>query len=200
MTKLSAAMLSVVLLSMPRGLAAQTPYGSGNVRTTIVGTSNIHDWELVSQKGSCTVSLQLAGDGTLAGVGQVQFDMAVNSLKSEHGSQMDNNAYKAMDEPNHPRIRFTGASATVRPAAGGSYALTVNGRLSISSVTRDVMLTAVARMHPDRSATIEGAYPLVTTDYNVKPISIMLGAIKTSANVTIRYAMTVRPQLPASGE
>lgn len=192
---LSAAMLSVALLSMPRGLSAQPVFTSGGqTRTTIAGTSNIHDWELVSEKGSCSMRLQLDGDGVLTGVGDVQFDMPVNSLKSEHGSQMDNNAYKAMDEPNHPRIRFSGASASVRPASAGAYALTVNGRLTISSVTKDVTLTAVAKVNPDRSVSIEGSYPLVTTDYRVKPISIMLGAIKTSANVTIRYAMTVRPQ------
>jgi hypothetical protein len=34
----------------------------------------------------------------------------------------------------------------------------------------------------------------VTTDYNVKAISIMLGAIKTSANVKIDYTLVMRPQ------
>jgi polyisoprenoid-binding protein YceI len=105
---------------------------------------------------------------------------------------MDNNAYRAMDEANHPTIRFEGGTATLGRAAGGAYGITVDGRLSIRSVTRDVTLSAVAKVNPDRSVTIEGSYPLLTTDYDVKPISIMLGAIRTSEKVTIRYVMTLK--------
>ncbi|NDC76523.1 MAG: YceI family protein [Chitinophagia bacterium] len=185
----------LIAAMFPAPCRSQTPYTSGGeVTTTILGTSNIHDWEMVSRKGACTLSLRIDAAGALTGVGNVRFTVPVNSLKSEQGSQMDNNAYKAMDEENHPTIRFEAGTATLRPAASGAYGIIVDGRLSISSVTRDVTLSAMAKVNPDRSVTIEGSYPLLTTDYNVKPISVMLGAIRTSEKVTIRYVMTLKPK------
>jgi hypothetical protein len=74
------------------------------------------------------------------------------------------------------------------------YAVTVPGKLSISSGARDVVLTAMVKVNADRSVTIDGVQQLKTTDYNVKAISIMLGAIKTSPDVTVKYNMNVRPQ------
>lgn len=185
----------LIAVMFPAPCRTQTPYTAGGaVTTTILGTSNIHDWEMVSRKGDCYLTLRMDAAGVLTGVGHVRFSVPVNSLKSEKGTQMDNNAYKAMDEANHPTIRFEAGTATLRTAAGGgAYGITVDGRLSIGSVTRDITLSAIARVNPDRSVTIEGSHPLLTTDYGVKPISVMLGAVRTSEKVTIRYVMTLKP-------
>jgi polyisoprenoid-binding protein YceI len=120
--------------------------------------------------------------------------MTVANLKSTHGSTMDNNAYKAMASDKYPTIKFNSSSVTVKSNGGGNYSITAPGKLSISSGTKDVTLVATGKMNADKSISINGSYALVTTDYNVKPISIMLGAIKTSANVTINYTLTMKPQ------
>lgn len=174
---------------------AQTKYTSGgNAKIVINGTSNIHDWILQSSKGNCTGTMQVDGAGNLTGIQGLNFTMAVQTLKSEHGSQMDNNAYKAMTADKTPNISFSSESATVTAKGGGTYTISAPGKLQISSGTKQVTLLANAKMNADKSLTIDGAYKLVTTDYNVKPISIMLGAIKTSANVTINYSLVMRPQ------
>lgn len=174
---------------------AQTKYTSGgNAKIVVNGTSNIHDWILQSSKGSCNGTMLLDGSGNLTGIQGLGFTMAVQTLKSEHGSQMDNNAYKAMTADKTPNISFSSESATVTAKGGGAYTISAPGKLQISSGTKQVTLVANAKMNADRSLTIDGAYKLVTTDYNVKPISIMLGAIKTSANVTINYSLVMRPQ------
>ena len=173
---------------------AQATYVTQSVNTVIEGTSNIHDWELISPKASCTMQLTIDASGKLTGISGVQYVIQVNTLKSKHGSQMDNNAYKAMNAEDHPTIRFTGAAGTVKPSGAGVYAVSVPGKLSISSGSRDVVLTATLRVNADRSVTIDGAQKLKTTDYNVKAISIMLGAIKTSPDVTVKFNMNVKPQ------
>jgi hypothetical protein len=72
--------------------------------------------------------------------------------------------------------------------------VTAPGKLSISSGTRDVTLVANGKVNADKSLSLDGSYKLVTTDYNVKPISIMLGAIKTEAGVNIKYSFVAKPQ------
>lgn len=173
---------------------AQTTYGTQTVNTVIEGTSNIHDWELISNKASCTMQLTLDASGKLTGIGNVQYVIQVNTLKSKHGSQMDNNAYKAMNASDHPIIRFNGSAGTVKPSGSGVYVVSVPGKLNISSGTRDVVLTSTLKMNTDRSVTLEGIQKLKSTDYNVKAISIMLGAIKTSPDVMVKYNMNVKPQ------
>lgn len=190
--------LLVIILScfqiLSYRLQAQINYGAQSVNTLIEGTSNIHDWELISPKASCTMQLTIDAAGKLTAISGVQYVIQVNTLKSKHGSQMDNNAYKAMDAEDHPTIRFTGTSGIVKSSGVNAYMVTVPGKLNISSGTRDVVLTATLKLNPDRSVSIDGAQKLKTTDYNVKAISIMLGAIKTSPDVTIKYSMNAKPQ------
>jgi hypothetical protein len=118
----------------------------------------------------------------------------VTTLKSEKGTTMDNNAYKAMVSEKYPAIKFSSASATIQNKGGNTFTVTAPGKLSISSGTKDVTLVANGKVNADKSLTLDGSYKLVTTDYNVKAISIMLGAIKTSANVNIKYSLTAKPQ------
>jgi polyisoprenoid-binding protein YceI len=167
---------------------------NGSVKTTVQGTSNIHDWEMSSAKGSFTAQLTMDAAGDLTGIGNVSFSMPVNTLKSSHGNQMDNNAYKAMNAEKFPMIRFNGNGGTVRSTGSGNYSLTVPGKLSISSGSKDVTLTASCKINADKSVVIDGSYRLNTRDYNVPPISIMLGAIKTGENVTIKYNLAARQQ------
>lgn len=175
-------------------VSAQKNYSANNaVKTTIKGTSNIHDWEMISDKGNCTLIFQEDATGVITGMSNLNFSMQVNTLKSKHGSNMDNNAYKAMASDKYPVIKFIASSGTIKSNGAGSFTITVPGKLTISSGTRDVTLTANCKVNADKSISISGSYNLKTTDYNVKAISIMLGAIKTSADVTILYSMTVKP-------
>jgi hypothetical protein len=173
---------------------AQTSYAAnGNVKTTIQGTSNIHDWEMTSSNGTSTMTLVMDAAGNLTGISNVGFQMSVKSLKSNHGNQMDNNAYKAMAADKYESIRFQGTDGTLK-GGGGSYTLTVPGKLSIASGSQNVTLTANCKVNTDKSVSIDGSYRLNTNDYNVKPISIMLGALKTGEFVTIKYGFVARPQ------
>ena len=175
-------------------IQAQQTYVTQTMNTLIEGTSNIHDWELISPKAFCSMQLTMDPSGKLTAISNVQYIIQVNTLKSKHGSQMDNNAYKAMNAEDHPVIKFVGSTGTVKPSGASAYVVSVPGKLSISNGTRDVILTATLKVNADRSITVDGSQQLKTTDYNVKAISIMLGAIKTSPDVTVKYSMNVKPQ------
>lgn len=192
-------MKTILLLFFTMALAsfseAQVKYASNaSVKIIVDGTSNIHDWKMESSKGTCTGTFTLDASGNLTAINGLTFSVAIASLKSEHGSQMDNNAYKAMAADKYPNITFNAASVTITPKGGGSYTVSAPGKLQISSGTQNVTLVANAKLSADKSISLDGIYKLVTTDYNVKPISIMLGAIKTSANVSVSYLFVMRPQ------
>jgi polyisoprenoid-binding protein YceI len=178
---------------MSLAVFAQTNYTSaGSGKIEIQGTSNIHDWTMTSQKSNCTFTATLDASGNLTALSNVNFSVPVNSLKSTKGSTMDNNAYKAMAAEQYPTIKFSGGSASLKSNGGGIYTVTVPGKLTISSVTKDISLVGTCKVNADKTMTVSGTYKLVTTDYNIKAISIMLGTIKTSANVTIVYNLNMK--------
>jgi hypothetical protein len=185
---------AILLVLMPFTSYSQERVGTNNAKIIIKGTSNIHDWIMTSEKGSCSASFVADAAGNPASINNLNFIVSVTTLKSEKGSTMDNNAYKAMAADKYPAVKFVCSSGTVKSNGGGNYTITAPGKLSISSGTRDVTLVATGKMNPDKSIKVDGNYKLNTNDYNVKAISIMLGAIKTSPDVTIVYSLTMKPE------
>jgi hypothetical protein len=186
-------LLLVILLLLPGVAFTQVKMGSNSTKVVIEGTSNIHDWIMTSTTGSTSGTWTVDAAGVPIALTNLNFIVNVTTLKSEKGSTMDNNAYKAMAAEKYPAIKFSSTSATVQPKGGNAFTITASGKLNISSGIRDVTLVANGKVNPDKSLTIDGNYKLMTTDYNVKAISIMLGAIKTSADVTIKYSFTAKP-------
>lgn len=179
--------LSVASLSK---LTAQVQ-AHGSASILIEGTSNIHDWEMKSDKGECSATYTLNAAGVLTTLNSFLFNMKAENLKSGK-SAMDKNTYKAIGTDKYPYISFNSSSATVKHNGGNSYTITANGKLTISSVTRQVTLVANCTLAADKSLKGTGSYKLKMTDYNVTPPSIMFGAIKTGNEVTIKYDFTVK--------
>jgi len=189
----SRTLLIFTLIAFTCSLAhGQTKYQSvGGVKLIIEGTSNIHDWDMKSDKGYCSSLFDITKEGALNGVSFINFTVPAESLKSEH-SGMDKNTYKALNTAKYSNISFTASSVTVKPVGTVGYILTAKGRLTISGVTKDVVLTANGTMNADKSISYTGAYKIKMTDYNVEPPSLMLGAIKTGEFVNVKFDLLLR--------
>jgi polyisoprenoid-binding protein YceI len=186
--------LPILMSFLPLSLGDQAYAANNNVKITVNGTSNIHDWDLVSDKGTCTMTVDMDAAGVITAFRNLSFTLPVNTLKSKHGEKMDNNAYKAMNASTYPTVAFKSASVSLKNSGANTYSVSAPGKLTINNVIRDVTLTGSCKVNADKSVNVTGSYKLTTTDYNVKPISIMLGAIKTGAGVTILYNLTAKPQ------
>jgi hypothetical protein len=185
-------LLIIALLVIATITHAQVKYQSvGGVKLVIAGTSNIHDWDMKSDKGYCSSVFDISQTGTLNGISFINFTVPAESLKSENKS-LDKNSYKALKTAKYANISFTAATVTVKPAGSTNYLLTAKGRLTISNVTKDVVLTATGVMNADKSITYSGTYKLKMTDYNVEPPSLMMGAIKTGDLVTVTFNLLLR--------
>lgn len=71
------------------GMASAQEISSKAVKTTVSGTSTMHDWTMTSTSGTFS--------GTVAGnaINNIQYNLGAKTLKSGKGA-MDSNAYKAM--------------------------------------------------------------------------------------------------------
>lgn len=188
-----AVMASVILSSLaPGSAAAQTKHTStGTVKIVIEGTSNIHDWDMKSDKGTFSGTFDVNTSGLPTGLSALSFSLPAQSLKSEH-TAMDKNTYKALNTSQYPAISFTSGAAIIKQEGAAGYTLTTKGQLTISGTTRDVLLTANGVVNPDRSITYSGQYRLKMTDYKVEPPSIMFGAIKTGDDIVVKFSLVLK--------
>lgn len=167
----------------------QTNYKGSAIKTTLAGTSNIHDWVMISQKGSCNAVVMLQ-DGALTDISSLQFSMPAESLKSEH-TQMDKNTYKALNTSKNPTISFTATSSSIKPNGKG-YLINTKGKLTISGVTKDVDLVANGVVNADKSIHFTGSYKFKMTEFKVTPPSIMLGTIKVGDPLEVKYDFVLK--------
>jgi hypothetical protein len=178
--------LIILSVSVFNTVNSQTTYQTaGPAKIKIEGTSNIHDWEMSTDKGNSTAVFITDGNGAISGLSSLTFSLPIESLKSE-SSSMDKNAYKAMHSTKYASLTFTVLSASIKPA-GNNYQVQSKGRLTISGVSRDIDITALCTVNPDKSIAVNGSYKLKMTAYSVTPPSIMLGAIKTGDDITVKF-------------
>lgn len=152
------------------------------------GTSNIHDWTIISEsfQGSLTATVE---NDKLVKIGNLEFTVPSESLKSGK-SAMDKNTYKALDSKTHKNITYKLEKVKgVDCSAAGLCKITTSGTLSISGVKKPVDITFDATVSANQ-ISISGSKELKMTDYKVKPPTAMLGTITTGDAVTISLKAT----------
>lgn len=179
---------AIICLAATQLVLAQSTYklATGqDVYIKVLGTSNVHDWTMMStvmdSKGEFT------GNGeTITAVRAFSFQLAVKSLKSEHAS-MDSRMYKSVNEGKYPTISYKLTSATVTPGQKGKYLIASKGELTIAGVTQPISMDVTAMPNFNNSITISGAKKIQLTDYGIKPPSFMLGTMKVYNDLTIDF-------------
>lgn len=154
---------------------------------TILGTSNLHNWNE-------TVSIVL-GDGSVTWNEDGSFDldginlkMEVNSIKSDMGSIMNNNTYKALKSDKYPEIIFT-LSSPVTMIKGGPASTTISakGTLFIAGVNKSIDMEVKVAAPNQGYLTFEGSKTVKMSDYGISAPTALLGTLRTGDEITINF-------------
>ncbi|TPV33964.1 YceI family protein [Paucihalobacter ruber] len=172
----------VLVLMFAQTITAQNfKLDKNNSSLLVLGTSNVHDWEVKAenQEGN----LVLNSD---QGIKNLQIIIEAEGLKSGK-SGMDKNTYKALNTKTHKNIEFkyTGTTATEKNS-NGSYKLSIQGELKINGVTKVVPMSLDVNVS-DNQVTLNGKKTIKMTDFEVEPPTALLGTIKTGDEVTISF-------------
>lgn len=172
------------------GANAQSHYTSSSVNILVSGTSSLHDWTMKDLKADCAATLDLNAAGQLDQLSTLSFATPVNALKSEH-SGMDNNAYKALKSDQAPQISYVLSSATITQTSTGST-VTCKGKLTIAGTAKDEDLIAICKTNPDNTITVTGTKKISMSQYNIKPPTFMLGAVKTGNDIVLTFNLILK--------
>lgn len=158
-------------------------------RIVIEGTSNVHRWSCATTKFDATAE---APDASATELGKALTSLSVTipvaSIDCGHGD-MNKNLQNAMHADKHPTIGYRMTSYDATPSAG-SYEIVMHGVLTINGVDRPTDVKATVTPTGSGGASAVGSAAINTTDFGVKPVSVLLGTLRTSPQVTITLRMT----------
>ena len=121
------------------------------------------------------------------------FQLVVPVAELSSGERgLDDNMRKALKGDRFKEIRFQMDSYDVGPPSrGATIAVTLHGRLSLAGVERKIDVGAMGARVKD-GFQVTGSKDLLMTDYQIKPPTMMLGAIKTKDLITVKFNATLQ--------
>jgi hypothetical protein len=120
------------------------------------------------------------------------FQLFVPVAELDSGERgLDDNMRKALKGDRFKEIRFEMDSYDVAPPTGGpALSLTLHGRLSLAGVERKIDVSAIG-VRVEDGFQVTGSKDLLMTDYQIKPPTMMLGAVKTKNLITVKFSATL---------
>jgi polyisoprenoid-binding protein YceI len=154
----------------------------------VLGTSNIHDWELTVEdiKGTLEVTKK---DNVLKSIENLQLSILTESLKSGKGG-MDKNTFKALNTSDYKNITYTLKGVeSINPKSGKDYTISTTGDLMIAGVTKSVSIVFDVQILAGQ-ITLKGEQEITMTDYKIDPPKALFGTITTGEKVIIKFKTT----------
>ena len=154
----------------------------------VLGTSNLHDWEIDAKamSGKSTMTIEA---GNLKAIKNLDFAVEVEQLKSGK-SGMDNNTFKALNSKTYKTINYKLVSVTkITETSDGNFTVETQGDLTISGVTKRINQTFTVKII-GKKAIFSGKTKIDMTVFGVKPPTALMGTIKTGKDVTVDFKVT----------
>ena len=194
----SLVMALICLAGFGKAAQSQSVYAikdTDDIDIKLQGTSTLHKWEMDARtvEGTAQFGFKPGEENNLTSLKSLFFALEVNDLKSD-SKGLDKNAYKALKSDEFKDIHYKLTSATVLPVKGNRYLLKTLGKLTIAGVTREIAMDVSCEVNADGTITCMGSDKLNMTDYNVKPPTFMLGAMKTGDEITLDFTLIYKKQ------
>ncbi len=172
------------LLSSP--LFAQTYNVSAkNSKMEVLGTSNIHDWEITAEQQKGNIVLEM-DNGTLKAIKDIDFTVIAESLKSGKGA-MDKNTYKALNTDKYKEICYKLEKVnSIQSSSDNNYKVDTKGYLTISGTKKPVNITFDLKLK-ENSVILSGNTLIKMSNFNIDAPTAMFGTITTGDQLTIKY-------------
>ncbi|HWI17673.1 MAG TPA: YceI family protein [Vicinamibacterales bacterium] len=165
---------------------AQTPLSLSSAVVSIDGTSNIHDFT-ASTKDVRMTKLVIARGGSAASlianpttVEAFEIVIKAASLSSPKDG-LDKNMHKALKVTEFPEIVFR-----LNRLEGSGPALKAFGSLKIAGVEKDIVMD-IKVAATATTLTVSGQLPMLMTDYGIAAPKAMMGMLKTSPKITVKF-------------
>ncbi|WP_181308745.1 YceI family protein [Rufibacter sp. XAAS-G3-1] len=188
----SALFIALALFIVPQQVQAQATYSlqpKAKVFLKVMGSSNVHDWEMVSSTMQSKGTFKFDAKNVLTSINAFQLTVDSKTLKSKHSS-LDNRAYKVMKTTQHPKIVYNLRSTDVTTLSKNRYLVKALGDLTIAGSRQIISMDVNVVVNPDNSITCTGTEKIKLSEYGIAAPSYMAGTMKVGNDLTIGFAQT----------
>jgi len=151
----------------------------------VLGTSNIHDWEIPAKDFQGTIKLEME-NGQLVKISQLDFSVIAESLKSGKGG-MDKNTYKALNTDEYKTIVYTLVKVNNIDCTSKSQCkITTSGYLTIAGTKKPIDINFDSKIS-EGNIVLSGNKAIKMSNFNIDAPTAMFGTITTGDEVNIKF-------------
>jgi hypothetical protein len=165
-------------------------------RLWIEGTSTIRDF--TCRAGTLTGTVEagpgipsLAISDLEAAVRKVDLVIPVAALDCNNGT-MNTHMRKALKATQNPTIEYRLSTYDVVPGEGNEARLRLNGTLALAGQEKPITMDATA-IYAGGTLRVQGAWPIVMTEWGMTPPSLMMGTMKVRDRVMVNFDVVLKP-------
>jgi len=177
--------LFILILTTQISVAQTFKIDNSASKMEVLGTSNIHDWEILAKDLQGTINLELE-NGQLVKISQLDFSVIAESLKSGKGG-MDKNAYKALNTDDYKTIVYQLVKVNNIDCTSKSQCkITTSGYLTIAGTKKPIEITFDSKIS-DGNIVLSGNKAIKMSSFNIDAPTAMFGTITTGDEVNIKF-------------
>jgi polyisoprenoid-binding protein YceI len=168
-------LFSVGIIALSLSTSAQK-YMTRSGRISFFSTTPIENIEAFNNEVAAALN---------AATGDVVFQVPIKSFKFEKQLMQDHFNESYMESDKYPKADFKGKfNPSDVQAKDGTYKTTVNGKLTIHGVTRDVQIPGTITVKGGEM-TLNAKFNVATADYKIQIPSVAKGKIANQIEVTV---------------
>ncbi|HMV08503.1 MAG TPA: YceI family protein [Cyclobacteriaceae bacterium] len=184
-------LLTIAMFAVSASLYAQE-YIVKTSKSTIQGTSTLHDWESEISQLTCKTRL-VVENNVLKKIQSAEVTIPVAGIKSAHGKTMDNKTYDAFLYEKNPNITFLLIAAHVTQLEPGKASFEASGYLEMAGTSKSVKLSGMANMLPNGDIQFTMSKKINMTEFKMTQPTAVMGTITVGAEVTVNFDFTMTP-------
>jgi polyisoprenoid-binding protein YceI len=180
-TTLKLTFLAIAFFGTMWAANAQKNYELNKKQTfSVLGTSTLHDWEMVSSTATGTANLTIT-NSKLEEINGITINLLSESIKSDKNA-MDKIAYKTLKTNKFKTIKYV--LKTAEKANETTWDLT--GTFTIAGVSKELK-TQVKTTVNNGTITLQGSNKITFEDFGMTAPTALFGTIKTGKELTLRF-------------
>jgi polyisoprenoid-binding protein YceI len=177
--------LFILILTTQISIAQSYKVNNSASKMEVLGTSNIHDWEIPAKDFQGTINLEME-NGQLVNISQLDFSVIAESLKSGKGG-MDKNTYKALNTDKYKTIVYQLVKVNnIDYTSKSQCKITTSGYLTLAGTKKLIDITFDSKIS-DSNIVLSGNKAIKMSNFNIDAPTAMFGTITTGDDVNIKF-------------